>query len=121
DDRVFELDVAEQELNGAQVRACFQQMSCVRVSQQVGVNALFDAGPLGGELTSIPNDLWGNRLIGTPVVDGARKQPGLRFHPAPVLAQGLQQFGTQWDIAVAPALAVLDMDEHGLTVDVLDL
>ena len=29
DDRVFELDMAEQELNGAQIGACFQEMSCV--------------------------------------------------------------------------------------------
>jgi hypothetical protein len=29
DDRVFEFDVAEQELNGAKVGACFQQVSCV--------------------------------------------------------------------------------------------
>ena len=35
--------------------------------------------------------------------------------------QGLQQFGTQRDIAVMPALAVLNVDEHGLAVDVFDL
>ena len=89
DDGVFELNVAEQELNGAQIRACFQQMSCVGMSKQVGVNTLFEAGPLGGELTGIPDNLGGKRLIRTPVVDGAWKQPRLWLHPAPVLPQGL--------------------------------
>src|SRR5438045_429185 len=39
DHRVFEFYMAEQELNGAQVGACFQQVSCVGMSKQVGVNA----------------------------------------------------------------------------------
>jgi hypothetical protein len=91
------------------------------VPQQVGVNALFDSGPVGRELTSVPNDFRGDRLIGTPVVDGTWKQLGLRSHPAPVLAQGRQQLGTERNIAITPTLAVLNMDEHRLAVDVLDL
>jgi hypothetical protein len=86
DHRMFELDVAEQELNGAQVGAGFQQMSGVGMSKQVGVYALVDAGPLGGELAGVPDHLWGDRLIRAPVVNGAWKQPGFRLHPAPVLA-----------------------------------
>ena len=121
DHRVFQLYVAEQQLNGAQVGACFQQVSCIGVSKQVGVNAFFDAGPLGRGLTGVPDHLGGKRLIRTPVVDGARKQPGLRLHPAPVLPQGLQQLRTERDVAVTSALAMLNVDEHGLAIDVFDL
>ena len=44
DHGVFELDVAEQQLNRAQVGAGFQQMRRVRVAQQVRGDTLLNAG-----------------------------------------------------------------------------
>lgn len=99
----------------------FQQMSRVGMSQQVRVNVFFDVGLVRGKLAGIPDDLRSNRFIGTPVVDGTWEQPSLRSHPAPVFPQGLQQLGTQRDIAITSTLAVLNMDEHGLAIDVFDL
>src|SRR5215831_5652283 len=50
----------------------------------------------------------------------AGKQISLGFSPAPVKAQGFQQFGTQGHVTIAAALTV-DADHHALTVDVTDL
>ncbi len=70
---VFELHVAEQQLNGAQVGARLKQVCGIAVSKQVRRNALFDAGPLGRGLAGVPNDLRGNGFIRTPAVDRAWK------------------------------------------------
>ena len=55
-----------------------------------------------------------DRFVGARAVDGAGKQVRLRLHPAPVLAQGLQQLRAQRHVAVAAALALPDMDEHAV-------
>lgn len=51
----------------------------------------------------------------------ARKEIGLRPHPAVVLTQGGQERGTEGNLAIAAALALLDSEHHPLTVDVADL
>src|SRR6516225_4623551 len=43
------------------------------------------------------------------------------FSPAPILAQGFQQFGTQGNIAVTGAFALADVQDHALTIDVTHL
>jgi hypothetical protein len=91
------------------------------VSKQVRRYALFEAGPFRRGLTGVPNDFRGNRFIRAPAVDRAGKQPGLRLHPAPVPAQGLQQLGAERNVAVALPFAALNVDQHGFTVDVFDL
>ena len=65
---------------------------------------------------SLPEHSWRNRLIGSPVVYRAREQirPGL--HPAPVLAQSLEPFRTEWHIAITVPFAVPDMDDHTCAV-----
>ena len=48
------------------------------------------------------------------------KEVGLRPHPAVVLAQRREQRGTEGDLAIAAALALLDAEHHALAIDVAD-
>ena len=48
------------------------------------------------------------------------KEIGLRPHPAVVLAQGREERGTEGDLAIAAALALLDAEHHALAIDVAD-
>ena len=45
----------------------------------------------------------------------------MRLHPAPVLAQGLQQLRGQQDVAVTATLALANMNDHAFAVDIGDL
>ena len=49
------------------------------------------------------------------------KRHPLRLHPSPVGAQRFQQRWAKGHIAVAPALALADMDHHALAVDIAGL
>ena len=55
--------MAEQELNGADVGARFQQVGREAVSQGVRVNLLFDAGALSSLAAGIPDDFRSDRII----------------------------------------------------------
>ena len=51
----------------------------------------------------------------------ARKQPQPWLHPLPIGSQNLQEPRRQHRVPVPAALAVLDVDQHSLTVDRTDL
>ena len=51
-------------------------------------------------------------------VDHCGEHIGNRFHPAPVLAQCVQQLGTERHVAVALAFALSNVDQHELLIDV---
>ncbi len=59
--------------------------------------------------------------ISPPICSPYWEQVGLRLHPAPVLAQSVQKLGGQQNIAIAAALALMDMNDHARAVDVGDL
>jgi hypothetical protein len=59
----FQIAVTEQNLDGAQVRAPFQQVGCPTVTQRVRGNAFGDASLTRGLATGDPNGLIRNRLI----------------------------------------------------------
>src|ERR1017187_2905729 len=113
--------MAKQNLDGAQVGAGFQHMSCETMPQAVRRYVLGDAGTLGGLVYRLPDDLFRNRDIGPPSLHRTWEQIGLGLHPAPILAQSLQQLGGQQDIAVAGSLALANVNDHALAVDVGDL
>ena len=119
--RVFQAGVSEPDLNGAQVGSGVQQMGGATVPQTMRGQAFADAGLLGCLATSQPDDVGGNGDVGALASDGTGKQIGLGLPPAPVNAQGFQQFGTQGHVAVAAALTLVNPDHHPLTVDVSDL
>src|ERR1035437_825843 len=121
DSGVSELGMAEQNLDGAQVGAGFQHMSCETMPQAVRRYVLGDAGTLGGLVHSLPDDLLRNGDIGPPALHRAWEKIGLGLHPAPVLAQSLQQLRGQHYVAVAAPLALTHMNDHALAVDVGDL
>jgi hypothetical protein len=87
----------------------------------MGRYVLLDAGLLGCMGNSVPDDLLGDGHICPPVVHHTWEQIGLRLHPAPVLSQSLQKLRGQQNIAIAAALALMDMNDHAFTVDVGDL
>jgi hypothetical protein len=87
---VREIRMTEQHLNRADVGACFEQMGSVAMAQRVRRDVFLNAGALGGLLNSFPDDLRGDRFIGTLAVLGARKQIGLGPHPSPILTQCLE-------------------------------
>src|SRR5258708_27944221 len=68
-----------------------------------------------------PDILVRDGYIGPPVFDRAGEQLCLWFHPAPVLAQGLQQLRGQQDVAVTATLALANMNDHAFAVDIADL
>ena len=82
---------------------------------ELGGNMLGDAIPLGRLLYRFPDDLRSDRLIGALAIFRAREQVGLRSQPAPVCAQGLQQFLVQGDLAVNAALSTLLSNDQALT------
>ena len=65
--------------------------------------------------------LAGDGLVGTRAIHRAGKQMGLRPHPAVILAQRPEQIGTERHVTIFAALALADVDEHALAVDVFDL
>ena len=58
--------------------------------------------------------------VGPPAVVRPRKEIGPRPHPAVVLAQRGEERGTERNLAIAAALALLDAEHHALAIDVAD-
>src|SRR5664280_1294261 len=115
---IADLGMAKKNLDGAQVRSGFKHMCREAVSKQMRRNALTDAGALTSIVHGLPHDLRSNGYICTPVVHHAWEQVRLGLHPAPVLTQSLQQLRAQQNIAVPAALALVDMNDHALAVDI---
>ena len=113
--------MSEKHLDGAQIGAGFQHVRGETVPQRMRRYVLLDAGLLGGLATACPDDLLGDGHISPPVLHRAWEQIGLGLHPAPVLAQSLQKLRGQQNIAIAAALALMDMNDHAFAVDVGDL
>src|ERR1017187_536615 len=88
------------------------------VPQRMGRYMLLDAGLRGCLSHSRPNDLLRDGHISPPIVHHAWEQVCLGLHPAPVLSQSLQTVGGQQNIAIAAALALMDMNDHAFAVDV---
>ena len=63
DGRYFEVAMAEQDLDGAQVGAGFKKMGRETMAQSVGMNApVVEAGASGSDLAGRPEDLGGDRV-----------------------------------------------------------
>src|ERR1017187_2799714 len=118
---VLKLGMSEKYLDGAQIGPCFEHMRGETVPERVRRYVLLNTGLLGCVGDSIPDDLLRDGHICPPVLHCAWKQKGLWLHPAPILAQGLQQLRGQHDVTVSAALALADMNDHPFAVDVGDL
>src|ERR1700684_31153 len=119
----FEVSMAEQDLNGAQVGAGFKKMCGEAMTQSVRVDApILKARTFSSDLAGSPEDLGGDGITcRVPAVAG--KEPLLRLAPetSPVDTKFLKQLRAEHDMAVLAALALSDMDYHPLAVDVTDL
>lgn len=61
DGRFFQALMAQQNLNGTQIGAGFEQMRGETVTQGMGMDIFAEAGMLGGLLTGLPNGFWIDR------------------------------------------------------------
>src|SRR5580704_17350138 len=78
DSRGLEAGMPKQDLDGAEVGSCIQQMGGERVSPNVGARLFFNAGLLGQLLADLPDAGWSHgsaRFL-------PRKQPVRGFPPA---------------------------------------
>ena len=66
----------------------------------------------------VPDGLVGEVLVVTALCDPAGKQPGLRLPPPLVLAECVEQLRGQRHIAILAALALADVNDHALAIDV---
>src|SRR6516164_7422751 len=85
------------------------------VPQRMNADTLGDAGTPGCQAND-PMQLARTRML--PAVAG--KQPGLA-RDAPPLMQYLKQDGRENDVSILLALALLDADEHPVTIDIGEL
>jgi hypothetical protein len=82
DGRFFQIMVSQEQLNGAQVSAVFEQVGSEAVAQGVGMYAMFEAGVQGSLLAGIPHCLRGDGMRGgMSAPAGEYQQVGLRFSP----------------------------------------
>src|SRR5215472_5095665 len=121
--RRVELLVSEQNLDDANIGLLLQKMRGKAVPQRMNADTLGDAGTPGCQAND-PMQLARTRML--PAVAG--KQPGLTGrHPAllardaPPFAQYLKQDGRENDVPILLALALLDPDEHPVTIDIGEL
>ena len=120
---VVELGVAEQDLDDPDIDAVLEQMGGEAVAQRMRADPLGDVGGLcrlDDDAMELPGADRLHRVL-------AREQPAVAMHHAllppdlPPLAQQGEQIGREHGVAVLPALAALDPEQHALAVDVGDL
>ena len=85
DGGLFQVAMAEQKLNGAQIGAGLEQMRGKAVPQRVRVDVFADAGAFGGFAAGMPHDLGRDGLVGgVPALP-----PGTARSPACGAAAGM--------------------------------
>jgi hypothetical protein len=68
---LFEIVMSQEQLNGAQVSAVFQQVGSETVAQGVGMDPILEASVLGSLLAGIPRCLRGDGMrSGVPAPAG---------------------------------------------------
>src|ERR1700758_3618389 len=93
DGRLFQITVSEQQLDGAQVCACLQQVRRETMSKRVRVDlTMRKSGALGSVLTGIPKNLGGNGTTSRmPPVPGEQPLGRLAAKSAPVGTKRVEQ------------------------------
>jgi hypothetical protein len=115
--RGLEIAMPQQHLDGAQFSASIEQTRGKEWRSTCGLSRL-----------AMPNCLHKHsQVIRTPdayigpVRPFSGKEPVLRLPPTPVSAQQLQQLGREHDLTWIASLALADVDDHPLAVNVSDL
>ena len=73
DGGVFQVRMAEKQLNGSQISTGFQVVRGKTVAQRVRSDFFLDAGTNGGSLTGVPNRLVGDGLLLASMAGAAGK------------------------------------------------
>src|SRR5258708_12897502 len=89
--------------------------------ERMRAELLVDASPGGCRPADVPHRLVGDGLLDAGYAPLAGEQIDAGLLPAPVLAQGFEQLRRQGHIAIAHALAAVDVDDHALAVNVAPL
>jgi hypothetical protein len=112
--------MAEQELHAAHIGAAFEPVRREAMPERVRRDALVDAGGAGGVAEHTVNRFTREPRLGAELGVAGKERGARRPIRFPVLAQGREHARAQHHIARA-ALAVADVDEHALAVDVVRL
>jgi hypothetical protein len=88
------------------------------VAQHVRTHALFDTRVLCRIVADMPDRFVGQVVAIRSWLTG--KEPRFRLLPAPVFAERFEEPGTERHITVLAAFALANMDDHAVTVDILD-
>ena len=93
DGRLFEVTMAEQQLDSAQVGTRFQQMRRETMPQRVRVDMVMcKSGAFGSVLTSIPKNLGCDGATArVPAVAGEQPLGGLVAKSTPIATKGIEQ------------------------------
>src|SRR5215510_11515430 len=83
----LQISVPEQNLDGPQVGARFQQVGGPTVTQSMRRDAFVDAGPTGSLAACDPDGLIGDRLFALYATSARGKQVELRLAPPPIVDQ----------------------------------
>ena len=118
----FQIRMAEQQLNGSQVRAGFKKVSREAVSEGMRVYTLPEPSAASRVLDCMEDTLGAHRHVGGMGTSSASKQVcfRLRIHPAPVFAKLFQQPGAKHDVAVLIALTLMNVKDHARAVYIAD-
>ena len=81
--------MAQQQLDGADIRTSFQQMDCERMSKGMRRNRLVNSSDLVSLTAGLFDGVGSHRVPG----QFALEEPCLRTHSSPVAAETFQQFG----------------------------
>jgi hypothetical protein len=106
--------VAQQQLDGAHVGALLQQVRGKCMPQTMRSDGFGNAATIVSSLASPHNCSRADMLA--RLIPG--KQPSLGSCHAPPLAKNFQQFDREHDVTIFLAFALLDADDHSLTIDV---
>src|SRR5260370_42180175 len=106
--------MAEKELNGAHVGAGFKQMDRKGVTHRMRRDRFGNAATslrlLAHQFHRLPLDMAARNI--------AREEPWLGLRRPPPVAKDFQQLGREHDVPVLLSLALLQANDHALTVDV---
>ena len=115
----LQIDVAEQNLDSAEIGACFEQVGSPAVTQSVWRHVLGDTGVASRFGAGVPDGLIGDRPFLAVLLRG--KQIRSRSFPTPVFPECLKQGGAEWEIPTGTALPTFHANHHALAVDVMNL
>src|SRR5215469_5868139 len=96
-------------------------MGCETMPKSVRTHLLLNAGTDSRGFAEIPDGLIRDRLFDFGIAPFTGKQINARPLPTPVLPQDFQQLGGERNLAIAQALAAVDMNDHSLAIDIAHL